>query len=202
MDIATEHLAFFTQVAKLVDPKITDEELAFLVAGLRPQQLKKKTIVVSPYKVHRDIGFVAQGLVRGYYVDQKGEEITTRLVDRGNFVTQYSAFLQQTPSAYYFQCIEDTHLLSFNFEHIQEGYQKFPGLHRFGRLIAESIILTLENRVKSFHFLSAEERYLQFLEQFPELVNRVSLSYLSTYLGITRPSLSRIRGNLSRTKSL
>ncbi|MEO0333838.1 MAG: Crp/Fnr family transcriptional regulator, partial [Bacteroidota bacterium] len=131
-----------------------------------------------------------------FYVNDEGEEITTRLVNTGGFVTYYSAFLAQKSSDYYFQCLEDSTILCFTYEYVQAGYQQYPELERFGRLVAESIIHILESRMRSFHFQSAQERYLDFVRQYPDLTNRISLNHLSSYLGVKRPSLSRIRKKL------
>ena len=140
---------------------------------------------------------MAEGFIRGYYVNDKGDEITTRIVDRGYFATQYSAFVNQQKSDYIFQCLEDCTLLCFTYSDIQKAYQLHPCLEKFGRLVAEHIIKIYEGRTRGFQFLNAEERYLQFLDNFPHLMNKISINHLSSYLGVARPSLSRIRRNIA-----
>ncbi len=70
-------------------------------------------------------------------------------------------------------------------------------MERFGRLVAERVLTNQQQRIESFQFLNAEQRYLEFIETYPELYNRVSLTHLSTYLGIQRQSLTRIRQKLA-----
>ena len=191
------HTETFRKVVKMIDPKMPTEALDYLASGLKVRHFKKNQFFLEPYAIHSEIGFVAQGLTRGFYIDQKGDEITTRFNAEGSFVTDYAAFLRQTNSQYYFQCLEHSIFLCFDYQHINEAYRLHPALERFGRLIAEFIIHTLENRLRSFHFLDAEKRYLQFMEQYPNLINRVTIKHLSTYLGVTRPSLSRIRKKIA-----
>ena len=187
------HIELFRQVVKKIDPKLPSDALEYLEKGLLEKQYKKNQFFLDPFSKHKEIGFIAEGLVRGYYINFKGEEITTRFNAEGSFVTDYSAFLNQTNSQYYFQCLEPSTFLCFDYKHINEGYRAYPVLERFGRLIAEFIVNMLENRLRSFHFLDAEKRYLQFIEQYPQLANRVTIKHLSSYLGVARPSLSRIR---------
>jgi hypothetical protein len=78
-----------------------------------------------------------------------------------------------------------------------KSFSKFPSLEKYGRLIAEEVLKTQQKRIESFLFENAEQRYRNFIKESPNLSNRVSLSYLSSYLGIERPSLSRIRKKIA-----
>ncbi|MEM6380623.1 MAG: Crp/Fnr family transcriptional regulator, partial [Bacteroidota bacterium] len=111
--------------------------------------------------------------------------------------TQYSAFVYQRKSDYCFQCLEDCELLCFNYSDLQNAYRYYPDLEKLGRLIAESIVDILEKRTRSFQFMNAEERYIDFLNRHPTLMNRISINHLSSYLGVRRPSLSRIRRKIA-----
>jgi len=189
-------LAFFQLVVSKTLPEISPEALAYLVKGTSIKKLKAKEHFIKTTRIHQEIGFVASGLVRGYLINEQADIITTRFLKEGGFATHYKAFLNQEPSLYFFQCLEPTTFVCFNYQHIQLGYKQFPELERFGRLVAENIVRTLERRMESFHFQNAEERYLAFISENPNLFNRISLTHLSSYLGITRPSLSRIRKNI------
>ncbi len=72
-------------------------------------------------------------------------------------------------------------------------------IERFGRLIAEAVLKFQQKRIESFLFDTAEARYLEFIKENPGLFNRVSLSHLSSYLGIERQTLTRIRQKLARS---
>jgi hypothetical protein len=80
---------------------------------------------------------------------------------------------------------------------MHDAFAKFPVLEKYGRLIAQEILKDQQKRIESFLFENAEQRYINFVKENPNLNNRVSISYLSTYLGIERPSLSRIRKKIS-----
>lgn len=178
-------------------PQLSPQEWAYLESITTLQEYAKKAYIIQQGNLQQHLYFVTQGLVRGFYINEKGEEITIRFAQEYNYVTHYSALLSQQPSQYYFQCLEPTTTLQLNFAGIQEGYHLHQGLEKFGRLIAEQILQAQQKRIEAFQFLTAEARYLQFVEQYPQLFNRVSLSHLASYLGIQRPSLSRIRKKLA-----
>jgi CRP/FNR family transcriptional regulator, anaerobic regulatory protein len=95
------------------------------------------------------------------------------------------------------ECLEPYYIVNLSYAYVQQGYNTYPGLQRFGRLIAEAVLTSQQKRIESFLFDHAETRYINFVNDYPDLFNRISLSYLSSYLGIERPSLSKSRKKLS-----
>lgn len=182
---------------KTLCPSATAAELAYLASGLTVSDLKPRHFYLHANTIQKEIGFVFSGLVRAFYIDDKGDQITVNFARENQYVTHYPAFITQTPSKYYFQCLEPTIIVNLGYTHIQECYNTFPTLDRYGRLIAEEALKVLHRRIESFLFENAETRYLDFMERNPDLFNRVSLSYLSSYLGIERQSLTRIRKRLT-----
>ena len=178
-------------------PNTTIEELNYLESGLSVVELKPKHFFIHANTMQKEIGFVYSGLLRAFYIDNNGNEISVNFILENRYATHYSAFITQTPSKYYFQCLEPTILVTISYKHIQEGYEKFPIFERYGRLVAEAVLKIQQKRIEGFLFDNAETRYLDFIKENPDLFNRVSLSYLASYLGIERQSLTRIRKKLA-----
>jgi CRP-like cAMP-binding protein len=179
-------------------PDCTDKEWNYLKSGLDISTYKAgEFFIVSGQKAHQ-LGYIASGLVRAYYVNDKGEEVSVMFAMENDYATDYTSLLAQTPSKYNFECLEPTTIVTLSYKHMQSGYTKFAGLERYGRLIAEDILEMLQKRVQSFQFETAEQRYLSFVKQNPNLFNRISLTHLASFLGIERPSLSRIRNKIAR----
>jgi CRP-like cAMP-binding protein len=183
----------YLNTVKTICPKVTSNELNYIESGLNVKELKHKDFFISANTIQNEIGFVFSGLLRSFYVDKNLHQITVKFVCENEFATDFSSFISQTPSKYYFQCIEPTAIVCLSLQHIQEGYEKFPILERYGRLVAEEIVKIQQKRIGSFLFETAEERYINFIKEYPTLFNRVSVSHLSSYLGIERQSLTRIR---------
>lgn len=173
------------------------DALDYLLESCTFSTYKNKEEIIKPLEKQRKLYFLTSGLVRGYYIDDNGNDITIRFVNNQGWITHYTALLSSTPSKYTFQCLEECTVIELPFELIQKGYNQFSSLERLGRLIAESVLKTQQARIESFQFLDAKERYLEFLNNYPELFNRVSLSHLCTYLGIQRQSLTRIRKKIA-----
>jgi CRP-like cAMP-binding protein len=159
--------------------------------------LDKKTLFIEAGHVQKSIGFITSGLIRSYYTDKDGNEITVRFYAENDYATHYTAFITQQPSKYTFQCLENTELVVLNYESMQWAYRNIQAFERYGRLVAEEILKMQQHRIESFIFQSAEERYLDFIKQYPQIYNRVSLSHLCSYLGIERQTLTRIRQKIA-----
>jgi CRP/FNR family transcriptional regulator, anaerobic regulatory protein len=176
---------------------MTEVELEYLSCGLTITQLEPKHFYIHADTIQKEIGFVVSGLIRTFYIDNDGNEISVNFINEGKYATHYSAFISHKPCKYNFQCIEPTTIINLTHNHIQEGYDRFPNIERYGRLIAEEVLKMQQGRIESFLFDNAEIRYLNFIKENPDLFNRISLSNLSTYLGIERQSLTRIRQKLA-----
>lgn len=191
---------FFAQLRtsiKSIFPLLSEEEWLFLHEQLELVTLEKGEDFIASGEIQNRLGFVAEGLLRGFYINDKGEEVTTLFTAENGYATHYTALLNREPSKYCFRCLEPSKIVLISLDAMREGYRRFHGLETFGRLIAENILSSQQRRIEGFQFLNAEERYLQFLEENPHLAQRISLSHLSSYLGIQRPSLSRIRKNIA-----
>lgn len=187
----------FLASIRLICPLLTDAELQGFASKLSFRELKKKELFVQAGKTQKAIGFITSGLVRSFYIDNEGIERTIGFYQEGDYATHYAAFLTQQPSHYSIQCLEPTSMALLAFADMQDIYNELPGFERYGRLVAEEILKRQQARIESFVFQTAEERYLDFIQQHAGLFNRVSLSHLCSYLGIERQTLTRIRQRLA-----
>ncbi len=188
----------YLNAVKSLCPRLSGEDLEYLNLGLKINELQPKHFFIHANALQQEIGYVHTGLLRAFYVDENGNEITVNFIPENRYATHYSAFISRTPSKYYFQCLEPTTLLTLSYEHIQDGYEKYSNIERYGRLVAESVLKSQQKRIESFLFETAEQRYLNFSQENPNLFNRISLSHLSSFLGIERQTLTRIRQKLAK----
>lgn len=169
---------------------------------IRPY-LSVKTLAEGEYflregRICKEIGFVDQGLLRLYYL-KDGKEITNCFCKENTVTTAYSSLITQTESDLAIQAIEATQLIVFSYDALQQLYQKNLFWQQLGRLAAERELITTECHHRFLSDLSAMDRYKQILAEDPELLQRVSLSYLASYLQVAPETLSRIRKKISRT---
>jgi len=176
-------------------PKIRKEEMDFFVSGLSYQSLNSKQFLIQSDQTPNNVAFVNKALLRMFYIDQQGNEINTHFMPENDWATEYLSFITQS-SKHTIQVLEPCELVLLTYKHMQSCYNSYPVFERLGRLIAEEVIKMLQGRIESLLFISPADRYTNFMFQFPHLYNRISLTMLSSYLGIERPSLSRIRKRL------
>nr|WP_321413002.1 Crp/Fnr family transcriptional regulator [uncultured Allomuricauda sp.] len=177
---------------------LSSKELSLLRSQLSIKEYAKKDFFFENGEIQKKMGFVCRGLLRRYYINDKGKTITTGFVKENEYATDYPAFIQQRPSKYDMECLEPCIIIELAYDDIQEGYTNFKSNERYGRLIAEKVLTIQTDRVESFLFDTAEERYLKFVKDNPGLINRISLTHLSSFLGIERQSLSRIRSKIAK----
>jgi CRP-like cAMP-binding protein len=149
--------------------------------------------------VCRQVGFILKGLFRVYYIDPKTEqEHNLYFITEHAFLTSLKGLLTQMICPYLIEALEDAELLVIDRDHLHQLYEQSHGWERFGRLLAEQYFMFNQSRSESLLTQSAEDRYMDLVTNFPDILNRVSLGHISSYLGIKGPSLSRIRAQMAR----
>ncbi|CAM4387554.1 hypothetical protein SAMN06265348_1141 [Pedobacter westerhofensis] len=112
------------------------------------------------------------------------------------FVTSFTSFLAQTECNYYTEAMSDSLILYIHVDQLNLLYRQSHQWERFGRLVAETAYHTVMRNTEGFLFKKAEDRYLEMLEQHPDIFSSIPLYHIASYLGIQGPSLSRIRKRL------
>jgi CRP/FNR family transcriptional regulator, anaerobic regulatory protein len=180
---------------------LTEQDCALFQPFLKTKRIEAKQHVLEENKICREIGFINSGAFRTYYLSD-GKEINTHFAFDNEFVVDYDSFLQQKPSRYYIQALEDAEIVTFNLETLQMAYNQSQNWERFGRIIAEYSYKITTKRVESFLFLDGEQRYLQLMESEPHIFERVPLYHIASYLGLERESLSRLRKKITEKKRM
>ena len=190
-------IEMYLQSVRTICPNLTDVEMEGIARIASVSEIKKKDFFVESGEIQKTIGFIAKGLIRTYYIDDLGNERNVGFFSEEEYATHYPAFISKKPSKYSIQCLEATTFVCLTLEDLQQLYRDFPNIERYGRLIAEDVLIRQQARIESFVFQTAEERYLDFIQNHSKVFNRISLSHLCSYLGIERQSLTRIRQKLA-----
>jgi CRP/FNR family transcriptional regulator len=177
-------------------PELKEDELNLIRDSLSITQLEKRAFYLKDRQVQEEIGFVYKGLLKSYYINKQGKKITVSFIDENSYASDYPSFIQQKPSKYYIETIEPTIMVNLPYSTIQKAYKNYKNFENYGRLIAEQILLKKQDRIESFLFENAEDRYIRFIKNNQNILSRISVSDLSSYLGVERQSLTRIRKKL------
>lgn len=140
----------------------------------------------------KTIYFVKEGLARIFYL-KDGNEVTEYFAFENDLIIRAESLFTGKPSLKAIQALEDTVFIGIPADQLFSLFDTFPQIERLFRKIIEQAYVHTVNRMESIQFHSAEERYAQLLEEKPNLIQRIPLKYIASYLGITQVSLSRIR---------
>lgn len=159
-------------------------------------EVQKDDYLSEAGKIPRQVGFVLEGVFRFCYYSKKGDEITNYFIDENHFVTDYQNFETRMPASEYLQAVTNARILMFSRQDWEDLLNTIIGWDKVVVKIVQKCLLDKIDKRSPLVSEDASARYLSFLEKFPALANRVPLSYVASYLGITPQSLSRIRKNL------
>lgn len=146
----------------------------------------------------RHIAFIEEGLMRLYYLND-GKEVTTCFCKEHTLTCSYQSLVTNMPSDISIQAIEPCKLVIFSYEALQKLYEKELFWQQVGRLVLENELINAACHNRFLSDLSATERYRQILNNDADLLQRVPLNYLASYLQIAPETLSRIRKKIIRT---
>jgi CRP-like cAMP-binding protein len=140
----------------------------------------------------KTIYFINKGLARIYYF-KDGIDITESFAFENNIIARVESLFTGKPSRKAIQVLEDAEIVAINANALFKLYNSFPEIERLFRKIFEAAYVDTVNRIEGIQFHTAEERYNALLNEAPNVLQRVPLKYVASYLGITQVSLSRIR---------
>lgn len=175
---------------------LSNDEMEVLEKLFRPKLIKKKKDLLRIGDVCKDLAFVIKGALRSYSIDDKGIEHVSQLALENHWVADLYSFITQTPSDFAIEAIEDTEVLLISSFDLDNVYLKVPSMERFFRKLFEKAYVFTLRRLNSSQSQPADIRYRKLMDTNPDLLQRVPLIYIASYLGITPESLSRIRKTL------
>ncbi|KLT64478.1 Crp/Fnr family transcriptional regulator [Pedobacter sp. BMA] len=175
---------------------LNQQQLDLILSKGKIIELKKEEYFSEAGKVPRQVGFVLEGVFRFCYYNNKGEEITNYFVDEGNFVVDNQKFESQVEASEYVQAVTDARLFAFTKKAWDDLSDTIVGFEMIKANVVKKCLMVAMERRSPLVSEDAKTRYLSFIEAFPALLNRIPLSHVASYLGITQQSLSRIRKNI------
>lgn len=180
-------LQFLCSIAPLADESAT----AFSNC-VETVALPKAGFLLAEGKVCHHIYFVEQGILRLFY-HREDREITDYFSFSGQLIGGIDSFFSRLPSQKIIQALEPCQLHGISYTNLERLYRHHHDLEHVGRLLATEAFLSMQRRLYSLQFHTAQQRYEELITINPTLVNRVPLGHIASFLGVTQVTLSRIR---------
>ena len=199
-------LLFLTNMYELIRSNIsrfitlTEDEFSVFTSSLKHRKLKRKQYLLQAGDICRYESFVIKGCLRTFSVDDKGQEHVLQFAIEDWWTGDLHSFFSETASQYNIEALEETEVLQIDNGSLEKLYVAVPKFERFFRILMQKSLIAFQKRVMNTIKEKAEDRYLEFINKYPQLEQRLPQHQLASYLGITPESLSRIRKQLSTKK--
>lgn len=183
-------------------PSLDDDELDVITAPMTVVRLPAKHCWCQAGQSMDKMAFIVSGLCKMSYQTADGDEINVQFMAEQDGVGDYMAVIENLPSKYNIYTIEPTILMAFDKSHFERCLADFPEFFRYVHEHTLRLLFRFIERTESFLISDSTARYVNFINDNPELAKRLSVQDLSSYLGMTRQSVTRIRKKLGQADNL
>ncbi len=187
---------FFNFADALVKFKPSDRKK--IQDRLIPREVPKNYQLVKLDQIAKEVYFINKGCLRFYYITEEGKDITGFVFTENMFAGSHESFFSQLPSNQVLETLEESRLLALSYDDLNSLYEDVPDINILVRKVLEMRMSHAQKVIASLISLKPEERYTAYADLHPGLEQRIPQHILSTYMGITPVSLSRIRGRKSK----
>jgi len=162
------------------------------MAAFKTEELPRGHQLLPPHNFSQKVFFLEKGIARTYYI-KDGKDITHSFVPEDSFFVSIESVFFNNPSPYGAEILENSVVRTIIYQDLEKFIDGSQALQKLSRLVMVNAVKTFSDKLYSIQFQSAQERYNSMLEKFPDIMLRVPLGHIASYLGITQETLSRIR---------
>lgn len=174
------------------------DELETIFKAHKKTCFKKWDMILKEGQSANEYYCLESGLVRSFAISNEGKEITTGFFGKDEIVIEVASLFLRTPTKEYIQALTDCECWKIDFDSFQKLFRTVNGFMEWGRAWMSEVLSIAKQRSLTMITDSATERYLALQKQYPQILLQAPLKYISSYLGITDTSLSRIRKEISK----
>jgi CRP-like cAMP-binding protein len=178
--------------------QLTDEELDFMLSQFKLIRVKKRQFIVQPGFPSKFQNFVVEGAFRSYVVRDGGEDNTVQLAIEDWWITDYNSYYNQQQATLFIVALEDSLILQLDHEKEKMLKEMSHKYQTYFITILERCLAFMQRRIVSALSKTAEERFLEAMEQYPHLAQRVPQYAFASYLGMTTEYLSKLRNKRAK----
>lgn len=190
-----EKLAQYEQLFKVFSQfgSLSNSLKQAIVQNSKVAKIGKKQKLLGEGEKSDCIYFIVNGAVRIFYLNKEGIETNTWFLFENELVISVYSFFTSQPSFECIETLEDCKFITLKKDKLDWLYHTFVEFNIIGRRLTELYYIRNEIQANSLRIFSAKERYQQLLNTQPQLLQRVLLGHIASYLGISAETLSRIR---------
>ncbi|SKC03414.1 Crp/Fnr family transcriptional regulator [Dyadobacter psychrophilus] len=194
--------AFFNYLEKFSSEPVSEDDKVLLKKAFVPSKLRKRQYFLQAGDQCKNFAFIVKGAMRQYSVDDKGTEYIVRLGVEEWWMGDRESWVMLSPSIYNIDAWEDTEMLLINRANVLELIKTIHPFCEMIQQLDEKNNIANQRRLTSTISSTAQKRYTEFVDCYPELVQRFPQHIIASYLGITKDTLSRVRRQLLQNKAI
>lgn len=175
---------------------LSEEDLKRFIKPFEYRKFTKKDVVLKEGDYCFFEGYVLSGCFKIYYLNEKGFEQTLYFAVEGWWITDIDSLINNVPSILNIEALEDSEVMMITKKDKENLYESMPQIEKLFRIMNQKSSVALQRRILSLTGKTADKRYLEFLEKYPGLEQRITQQQVASYLGITHEFLSKIRKKL------
>ncbi len=176
---------------------LTNKEMEDFCNLFQNKIIKKKSFLLREGEVCKFEGFVTKGIFRVYHIDKSGAEQILYFAIENWWITDIDSFTTERPSQLFIEALEDSEVLLISKKDKEFAYTNFPKIEKLFRVMTQKTHVALQRRMIDNLSKTADQRYLDFIEKYPQLHQRLSNLQIAAYLGISHEFLSKIRSKIA-----
>ncbi|SEW45643.1 cAMP-binding domain of CRP or a regulatory subunit of cAMP-dependent protein kinases [Chitinophaga sp. YR573] len=179
---------------------LSEKETEVFCNLFQQRLIKKKSFLLKEGEVCKFEGFVTKGLFRVYHIDKSGAEQILYFAIENWWITDIDSFTNGLPSQLFIEALEDSEVLLISKNDKEFAYTNLPEIEKLFRVMTQKTHVALQRRMIDNLSKTADQRYLDFIEKYPKLYQRLSNLQIAAYLGISHEFLSKIRKKIAGKK--
>ena len=191
-----ELLSFLNAIGTAEGWPLSPACVAYLQKIIKSRTLARGEFLLSAGEVCENLYFIKSGLLKCFYM-LHGAEVSDWFFGELQTVVSIDSFYDQVASLDFIQALEDCELFYITYAELAYLYRNFVEFNVVGRVLTNKYLRIWHRQARNIRMLTAEERYLLLLKTDSELMNRVPVKDMASYLDMSRETLSRMRGRIS-----
>ena len=196
MNYRESHTLILNNIARFID--LTELEKQKYLSLLTEITVKKKSFLMQAGDVTKYEYFITKGCLKVYTLDEDGAPHISMFAIEDYWTGDMASFMTKEPTHYFIEATEDSELLGISRTNYESLFQEIPKFERFYRILYQRSLISYVRRSNNGISLSAEERYIEFKNKYPKIVNKVTQKDLAGYIGITPEFMSKVITKVNR----
>ena len=171
---------------------LDNEAIEKFLGSIEIIELPAKHLIFKEGRTAKNLYYLIKGAARSYYL-KDGKEAVLWFAFEDDLLTSVSSFISQKRGFENIELLENSTLAAISHKEFNHLTKIYPSVNQLYRILLEQYYIILAGQYQEMHFFTAKEKYDNLIKNYPQILQRVSLGHIASYLGITQESLSRIR---------